>query len=148
MSRIPMRRYDDLVIGEKFTSDFLTVNGAEMLAFSREYDPQWFHADEEKSRQSPFGEVIASGVYVLALWRKLDHQICGDIDYICGVEWTNTKWLIAVKAGDRLRATSELLDKRPSGSGKKRGITTNLCRLENENGDTVLEFTSIALINI
>ncbi len=63
-----MRRYDDLVIGEKFTSDFLTVDGAEMLAFSREYDPQWFHADEEKSRQSPFGEVIASGVYVLVLY--------------------------------------------------------------------------------
>ncbi|MGC6471866.1 MAG: MaoC/PaaZ C-terminal domain-containing protein [Parvibaculales bacterium] len=143
-----MRKYDDLVVGETFASDLLTVDKDEMLGFSRQFDPQWFHTDEAEAQNSPFGEVIASGVYVLALWRRLDHTICGDIDYICGVEWNNVQWRIAVKAGMQLRATSKLLDKRLSGSGKKRGIATYLCGLEDADGNTVLQFESIALVNV
>ena len=96
---------------------------------------------------SPFGEVIASGIYVAALWRKLDHELNGDVDYICGVCWEKAEWKLAVRAGDTLRATSEVVEKRLSSSDPTRGVITYICRLEKPCGTTVFEFRSIALIN-
>ena len=98
------RYYDDLVVGEKRESHEETVELDALLAFSRAYDPQYFHADPEAARNSVFGEVIASGIYTMALWRKLDHEISGDIAWICGIAWEDVKWPVAVRAGDRLRA--------------------------------------------
>ena len=83
MSRL--RYYDDLVVGETRESGEETVELEAMLAFSRAYDPQYFHADPDAARNSVFGEVIASGIYTMALWRRLDHEISGDIAWICGV---------------------------------------------------------------
>ena len=67
-----MRRYEDLKIGEKAVSEPIEVDRDDMIAFARKYDPQWFHADPAAAEQSVFGEVVASGIYTAALWRKLD----------------------------------------------------------------------------
>lgn len=116
-----MRRYEDLTVGETGTSQPMTVELEAMLAFARDYDPQWFHADEDAAKDSVFGEVVASGIYTAALWRKLDHQINSDVDFICGVAWEDTRWHRAVRAGDELRAISTVVEKRPSKSDPTRG---------------------------
>ena len=82
-----MRCYEDIEVGEYLTSSELVVDGEDMIAFAKNYDPQWFHVEVQDSNSTRFGEVIASGIYVAALWRKLDHEINGDVDYICGVCW-------------------------------------------------------------
>ena len=108
-----MRCYEDIEVGEYLTSSELVVDGEDMIAFAKNYDPQWFHLEVQDSNSMRFGEVIASGIYVAALWRKLDHEINGDVDYICGVCWEKAEWKLAVRAGDTLRATSEVVEKRP-----------------------------------
>src|SRR5688572_22113222 len=77
LSRVirPPRKFEDLEVGETRRSGPRTVSEAEMVEFARQYDPQWFHADVEAARESSFGEVVASGVFVLALWRQLDHTM-------------------------------------------------------------------------
>lgn len=142
-----MRRYEDIDVGEYLVSSELVVDGADMTAFARRYDPQWFHVEVSDPSGTRFGGVIASGIYVAALWRKLDHEINGDVDYICGVCWEKAEWKLPVRAGDTLRATSEVVEKRPSSSDPTRGIITYVCRLEKPCGTTVFEFRSIALIN-
>ena len=141
-----MRKFEDLVIGEKAISKPMTVDRGDMLSFAEKYDPQWFHADAEAAKDSVFGEVIASGVYTAALWRKLDHTINGNVDFICGVAWEDTRWLKAVKAGDELRATSEILEKRASNSDPSRGVAVFLCGLVNQHDETVFTFRSINLV--
>ena len=116
------RRYDDLVVGEVRESGEHVVELDALVSFAREYDPQYFHADPDAARGSVFGEVIASGIYTMALWRRLDHQISGDIAWICGVAWEEVKWPRAVRAGDVLRARYECLSKRPSGADPTRGV--------------------------
>ena len=116
------RYYGDLEVGEVRESGRRPVTLEEMLAFAREYDPQYFHADEDAARGSVFGEVIASGIHTMALWRRLDHEISGDIAWICGVAWEEVKWPRAVRAGDVLRARYECLSKRPSGADPTRGV--------------------------
>ncbi|MEZ0135358.1 MaoC/PaaZ C-terminal domain-containing protein, partial [Novosphingobium sp. NRRL B-2648] len=68
----PYRTFEDLELGEFRRSSPRTVTQDEILEFARKYDPQWFHTDPESAAQSVFGEVVASGIHVLALWRQMD----------------------------------------------------------------------------
>jgi acyl dehydratase len=142
----PRRFYDDLVVGETRESGEHTVALDELLAFARTYDPQYFHADPEAARSSVFGEVIASGIHTMALWRRLDHEISGDIAWICGVAWEDVKWPVAVRAGDRLRAQFECLAKRPSQSDPTRGIVEFRYSLLNQRDEVAWTCRSINLV--
>lgn len=141
-----MRTYEDLVVGETATSSALTVELDAMLEFARTYDPQWFHADEAAAKDSVFGEVVASGIYTAALWRKLDHEINGDVDFICGVAWEDTRWHRAVRAGDELRAVSTVMEKRPSKSDPNRGTVIFDYGLIDEENQRVFSCRSINLV--
>ena len=117
-----------------------------MLDFARRYDPQYFHVDPEQARHSIFGEVVASGIYTLAIWRALDHEISGDIAWICGIAWEDVRWPLAVRAGDVLRARAEVLSKRESRSDPGRGIVETGYSLINQDGQVVFVCRSINLI--
>lgn len=141
-----MRKFEDLEIGERTTSQPLAVDRDDMIAFAERYDPQWFHCDPSAAKQSIFGEIVASGVYTAALWRQLDHTMNADIDFICGVAWENVRWPKAVRAGDQLRATSEIMEKRPSASDPTRGVVIFRYSLANQHDELVFSCRSINLV--
>ncbi len=141
------KRYlEDLVVGQLRESGELVVELEPMLDFARRYDPQYFHTDTVAARGSIFGEVIASGIYTMALWRRLDHEISGDVAWICGVAWDEVRFPVAVRAGDRLRARAECLATRPSRSTPGRGIAVFRYCLVNQRGETVFECRSTNLV--
>lgn len=140
------RFYEDLLLAEQRVSEPRVVDRDDMLEFARRYDPQYFHADTEAARQSIFGEVVASGIYTAALWRQRDHEISGDIAWICGVAWKDTRWPVALRAGDTIRARATCLSKRPSGSDPNRGIIEMRYELLNQRDQTVFETVSVNLI--
>jgi acyl dehydratase len=144
----PKRYYHDLKIGQLEVSSAHTVDGEKMVAFAREYDPQYFHADPDQARQSRFGEVIASGQYTMVLWRQIDHEIAHDIAWICGIAWDDVRWPIAVRAADQLRATSECLEKRISVNDPSRGVVKFHYQLLNQNDEVVFSCISTNLIEI
>lgn len=141
------KRYlEDLVVGEIRESGELTVELEPMLEFARRYDPQYFHTDTAAARASIFGEVIASGIYTMALWRRLDHEISGDVAWICGVAWDEVRFPVAVRAGDRLRARAQCLATRPSRSTPGRGVAVFRYTLVNQRGETVFDCRSTNLV--
>jgi acyl dehydratase len=140
------RYYDDIVIGEVRESRSRTVTSAELLEFATRYDPQYFHADPIAAKESIFGGLIASGIHSAALWRALDHEISGDIHWICGVAWEDVRWPHPVRAGDSLRARAEALSKRPSHSDPERGVVEYRYTLLNQRDETVFTCRSINLI--
>ncbi|MEO7634036.1 MAG: MaoC/PaaZ C-terminal domain-containing protein [Sphingomicrobium sp.] len=143
----PPRKFEDLVVGEVRMSEPRTVSGEEMVAFARAYDPQWFHADPEAARESTFGEVVASGVFVLAVWRQLDHGMNGDIDFVCGVGFDDFRLENALRPNDTVVAHSQILELIPSRSRTDRGTAITQYRLTNQTGATVLRFKSINLVH-
>jgi acyl dehydratase len=143
----PPRKFEDLEVGEKRTSSPRTVSEEEMVRFARDYDPQWFHADPEAARDSTFGGVIASGLFVLAIWRQLDHEINSDIDFVCGIGFDDFRLEKALRPGDTVTAHSEVLELIPSKSRDDRGTAITQYRVENQDGDTVLRFKSINLVH-
>ncbi|MFM9935971.1 MAG: MaoC/PaaZ C-terminal domain-containing protein [Novosphingobium sp.] len=142
----PARTFEDLVVGEHRRSPSRTVTQDEIIAFGQLYDPQWFHSDVEAARGSHFGEVIASGIHVLAIWRQLDHEINGDIDFVCGVGMDELRLKTALRAGDTVYVTSEITSLEPSHSGKPRGTAMTRYAMINQAGAEVVTFTSINLV--
>jgi acyl dehydratase len=142
----PPRKFEDLVLGEERVSSPRTVTTEEIVDFARRYDPQWFHADPEAAVESHFGEVVASGIHVLALWRQMDHEINSDIDFVCGVGMDEMRLPRAVRGGDTLHARSRIVSLQPSTSGKPRGTAITEYAVRNQHGEDVLTFRSINLV--
>ena len=122
------------------------ISQDEIVAFARLYDPQWFHTDAEAAKQSVFGEVVASGIQILAIWRQLDHTINGDIDFVCGVGWDELRMKRALRAGDTVHVTSEIVELRPSASKPERGTARTHYAMVNQDGAEIVTFTSINLV--
>ena len=142
----PPRKFEDLVVGEQRLSSPYTVTQAEILEFARRYDPQWFHADADAAKSSHFEGLIASGVHTAALWRRMDHEINGDVDFICGVGWDEVRWPHPVRPGDTLQARSKVLELRPSETKPDRGLAIVGYEVRNQNDAIVLSFRSINLV--
>jgi acyl dehydratase len=142
----PPRSFEDLVIGERRKSTERTVTQDEIVEFARQYDPQWFHSDVEAAKKSHFGEVVASGIHVLALWRKMDHEINGDIDFVCGVGFDTLRLRSALRSGETVYVTSEVIDLAPSTSGKHRGTAITRYEMIKLTGEVVVSFESINLV--
>ena len=143
----PPRKFEDLELGEQRHSGPRSVTAEEMVEFAQKYDPQWFHADPDAARQSIFGEVVASGVFILAIWRQLDHVMNSDIDFVCGIGFDEFRLETALHPGDTVTAHSRIVELLPSSSRDDRGTAITQYRLTNQNGDTVLRFKSINLVH-
>ena len=143
----PPRRFEDLVVGEQRVSEWRTVTTEEIVDFARQYDPQWFHSDVEAAKQSVFGEVVASGVQLLAIWRQLDHAINGDIDFVCGIGFDDYRMKRALRGGDRVRVSSRILELTPSTSRDDRGTAITAYEMVDDHGRTILSFKSINLVH-
>ena len=143
----PLLKFEDLEIGLSRKSSTRTITEAEIVDFARQYDPQWFHTDPEAAKQSTFGEVVASGVHMLAIWRQLDYEINSDIDYVCGIGFDNFRLKNALRPGDTVHVTSRILSKDPSKSGKPRGTCVGYYEMRNQNDEIVMHFQSINLVH-
>ena len=142
----PSRCFEDLAVGEVRRSAPRIVSEEDILAFARQWDPQWFHSDTELARGSIFGEVVASGIHILALWRQMDHEINSDIDFVCGVGWDEVRMKKAVRAGDRIHVVSEIMALRPSARRTDRGTAITRYAVLNQHGEEAVSFTSINLV--
>ena len=142
----PHRVFEDLAVGEFRRSAPRTISQAEILDFARQWDPQWFHSDAELARQSVFGEVVASGIHVLALWRQMDHEINSDIDFVCGIGWDELRLKRAIRAGDTIHVTSEIVALTPSSSRTDRGTALTRYAVVDQHCFAAVTFTSINLV--
>jgi acyl dehydratase len=141
-----MRCYEDLTVGQIRVSSPRSLTRDEMIEFACRYDPQYFHADEQEAKKSIFGDVIASGIYTMAIWRQLDHQLSSDVRWICGIAWDDVRFPLAVRSGDTLRARATCLSKRESESNPTRGIIVMLYEMLNQDDRLVWTAKSTNLI--
>lgn len=117
--------YEDLVTGRVFDLGVTEIDGDEMIAFARRFDPQWYHVDVERAVAGGYPGVIASGFFTVSLFMRayVDHVLDrAAADASPGME--ELRWLAPVYAGDRLRGRLEVLDRRPSTAKPGRGTVT------------------------
>ncbi len=99
------------------------VEAAGIKAFARQFDPQPFHLDEKAAQRTLFGGLVASGWHTVAITMKL--LVEGGLPLaggIIGAGVDELRWPRPVRAGDRLRVESEVLEVRPSRSKPEQGL--------------------------
>ncbi|MEU7798187.1 MaoC/PaaZ C-terminal domain-containing protein [Micromonospora arborensis] len=107
--------FEDLVPGLTVDLGVVTVDGDEMVAFARRFDPQWYHVDPDLAGASRHGGLIASGFYTVSLFMRayVDHLLSrAAADASPGLE--ELRWLAPVRAGDRLAVRVDVMGARPS----------------------------------
>ena len=136
------------VYGAPTVQDAIETGDA-ILAFAREHDPQWFHADAAAAARGRFGGLIASGWHTCALAMRLavDHFLSGSESFASpGLAYL--KWRHPVRPGDTLRLRAEVLEVRTAQSNPTLGILRWRWRLLNQNEVEVLDLEATSLFDL
>ena len=135
---IETRYFEDLQIGQKFSSAPRVIDEAAIKTFAAEFDPQPFHLDEAAARDTVFHGLAASGWHTAAVTMRLlvesDLKPAGGI---VGAGFDEFRWPRPVRPGDELRVESEVLEVRPSRSRPDQGLLKVRTTTLNQNGEPV-----------
>jgi len=135
------------VVGDTFELGDTTMTRESMLAFATQYDPQPFHVDEEKARDSVFGGLIASGWQTAALFMRLvvDNLLCDTLS-MGSPGLDEIRWLKPVRPGDTLRARFTVLDTIPSTRKSDRGTVRSLGEMLNQRDEVVMTLKGLHIL--
>ena len=117
------RYWDDFEVGQVFETEPVTVSEAEIIAFAEKYDPQVFHTDPVRARDSFYGGLIASGHQTIgiAFAQFIRRDLFGEHS-LGGPGMDEISWSAPVRPGDTLHTTAEVAELRASNSRPDRGI--------------------------
>jgi acyl dehydratase len=134
-----MRYFEDFHVGETFELGPLTVTAEEMIAFGRQFDPQYFHTDPERAKDSIFGGLIASGWHVGALFtRMFVDGLLSKMESMGSPGLEQARWLQPVRPNDTLRGRLTVIDARASKSRPTMGILRVNCELFNQHQELLM----------
>jgi acyl dehydratase len=115
--------YEDFTPGRCFDMGTTVVDGDEMVAFARRFDPQPFHVDDDAGAASIFGGLAASGWFTAGLWmRAYVDSVLARSASVGSPGGEEIRWPAPVFAGDELRASMEVLEARRSRSRPGLGL--------------------------
>ncbi len=138
---IHFKYFEDLKVGDRFSTDGYTVQSADISAFAMMYDPQPFHIDAVAAEQSIFGGLIASGFQTIALCFRLFIQ-SGVLNRasLGGTGLDEVRWYAPVRAGDTLKSVVEVSRLVESKSKPDRGVAILHYRGFNQRDEMVVSF--------
>lgn len=142
-------KFQDFHEGQVIQHPPVVVTEEDMLAFSRQFDPQWFHVDPVRSQQGRWDGLIASGWMTCALaMRMLVDAALYDSEAFGSPGVDELRWTKPVRPGDALRLEATVLTVRRSASRPDLGILRWTWRMFNQHGEQVLELTATSLFDL
>ena len=142
-------KFDEFRPGQVLRFGPATLSEADILAFAREYDPQWFHVDVERARNGRWQGLIASGWQTCAIAMRLvvEGALRGSESFGSpGLDYL--KWPAPVRAGDALTLFAEVLEVRRSERQPTLGILRWRWRLHNQHDVVVLELVANSFFDL
>jgi len=138
----PLRSLDELAPGQVYDLGGFTLSEAEVIEFARRYDPQPFHLDREAARESLFGELVASGLHTLSA--TFGHLMrSGWLSKVSlGGNQIDTRWPAPLRPDEPVRLRVEVLEVKPSRSGRALGVA-KLRYLLSREADGVVVLDSV-----
>lgn len=141
-------RFSEFHAGQVLRSGPIAVELADIIAFAKVYDPQWFHTDPERAQSSRWQGIIASGWHTCAIAMRL---VCeGPLRESASIGSPGVarlEWPAPVRPGDELRLEAEVLEARPSKRGHV-GVLRWRWRLLNQEDLTVLDLEATSLFEL
>jgi len=136
--------FEDLAVGDEWTSDTYEITQDEIIEFAEQYDPQWFHTDPERAaEESIYGSLIAAGFHTAAISTRLFVDcFLSDTATLGGKGIDKLRWHEPVRPGDRLSIRADILELEVETDS--RGLAD--IRIETSNQDGEVAFSMIALV--
>ncbi|HVE48032.1 MAG TPA: MaoC family dehydratase [Casimicrobiaceae bacterium] len=142
-------KFAEFVAGQVLEAGPYALDEQAIVAFAREWDPQWFHADAKAASAGPWEGLIASGWQTCGVAMKLivDNFLAGSESFGSpGLAYL--KWPAPVRAGDALRLRADVLDVRRSEKKPELGILRWRWRLLNQLDSEVLDLEVTSLFKL
>jgi acyl dehydratase len=145
---VTKRYWEDFIVGEALALGATPpVTEEAIIAFARQYDPQYFHVDPVRARESIFGGLVASGWHtasmVMRLW--VDAIVSKTVSMGSpGVE--DLRWPAPVRPGDTLTSRAVVLETRPSKSRPEMGLVRWRAETSNQRNELVFTMTGTSFI--
>jgi acyl dehydratase len=140
-----MKYWEDLQPGDTTDTGTATVTEQEIIDFATEFDPQYFHVDPERAKQSIYGGVIASGWHTTALAMSLIVPTIHDQAGLGSPGFDDLRWLVPVRPGDTLRVRCTIMEKTASKSRPDLGSAVIKSDMFNQRGELVMTMRNIGL---
>ena len=130
---------EDLAIGQTFKTRTHKMDVGAIQDFAAEFDPQPFHLDEDRAKDSFFGGLAASGWQTASITMRLVVETLPLADGVIGAGG-ELQWPAPTRPGDILQATIEVLELTPSKSRPERGMGTVRITTRNQRDEVVQTF--------
>jgi acyl dehydratase len=132
-----MLYFDDLKVGDTFTTGTYEVSAADIKRFAAEFDPQPFHLDDEAARSTMFGGLAASGWHTAAITMRLLVSGGPKLANVVLGAGGEIEWKVPTRPGDVLHVESEVVELTPSRSRTDRGMLVLRSRTINQHSEVV-----------
>ena len=142
-------KFAEITAGRVIVLGPVSLSEEEIVEFARAWDPQWFHTDVERARESRWGGLIASGWQSCVVAMKLAvEQVLQDSESFGSPGLEYVKWSAPVRPGDTLMLTITVLDARQSQSRPDLGVVRWHWELRNQRDETAVDLTATSLFDL
>jgi len=140
--------FEDLEVGAETYFGSYEVTRDEVIEFARKYDPQPFHLSDEEAAKTHFGRIAASGWHTAAMVMAViaRHVVEQEQAGLGSPGIDDLRWKKPVYPGDTLHVHGQIVEKTLSRSKPEMGSFRTHTTVTNQEGVTVMSFTSIVLI--
>ncbi|MCY4237779.1 MAG: MaoC/PaaZ C-terminal domain-containing protein [Rhodospirillaceae bacterium] len=131
---MPHTHFEDFEVGQEMEYGKTTMTAEEIIRFGKAFDPEPFHLGQEAARDTMFGELIASGIHMAAILRRMQVDGFANLHSQGSPEWERLQFLAPTRPGDVIHVRSKVLQTRPSSSRPALGIVRMQHELVDQNG--------------
>jgi len=137
---------EDYTIGRVFKTVPVKLDADEIIWFAERHDPQIFHTDPERAKDSAFGEHVASGFQTVAIATgQFIRTGAVDGTGLGGPGMDKIRWTAPVRPGETLQTQVEVTEARATRSNPGRGVVTVAFAVSTESGP-VLTFEATIFV--
>ena len=143
---VEKRYFEDYITGTVHEYGSIAVEQEEIISFAERFDPQVFHTDPERAKNTIFEGLIASGWHTCGLMMRLfaDHFL-SKVASLGSPGIDELRWNKPVRPGDELSIRVTVLETKRSRSKPDRGIVHSLIEVMNQDRDVAMSMKAVNL---
>jgi acyl dehydratase len=107
----PGKYFEQLETGAHYESDGMTITEEAIIRFALEWDPQPFHVDVVRAKESLFGGLVAAGLHTIVMTYRLFnemHILKGTA--LAGLGYRDIRFRKPVHPSDTLRVSASIVE--------------------------------------
>jgi acyl dehydratase len=132
---------EDLAVGDWMDLGPVEVTRDEIVRFAKQFDPLPIHVD---GTESPFGDVIASGMHTLSLFASMSSpKFMARLALVAGKGFDRMRLPNPVRPGSVLTGSLQVVEVR---MGSRKADVHCIYELVDQNGDLVMTMLGIQVV--